>query len=186
MQNSGRMPSFIATRRCLIYVKLPTIKCLCVCTHSPGAAHRAGVEPCAGHRVHSAWGPCTTPAVSCCKGAMNTPWSESLMEILSALKHRNEDVKHHRPMAQNFSQNHWVYIAARVSSMRSAVWPKREMSRWEELGRKVLWGNTSPCSSIGEAVLFRGTDALRLHRAHHLWTTNNALVHFQCSHSANS
>lgn len=32
MQNSGRMPSFIATRWCLIYLRLPTIKCLCVCT----------------------------------------------------------------------------------------------------------------------------------------------------------
>lgn len=46
MQNSGRMPSFITTRRCLIYAKLPTIKCLCVRVHMcpatcwvPGAAH---------------------------------------------------------------------------------------------------------------------------------------------------
>lgn len=71
---------------------------------------------------------------------MSTPWSESLMEILSegTKTHRNKDMKHHCPMAHDISQNHWVYIAASITSMRSAVWPKREVSRWEEWEKNPL------------------------------------------------
>lgn len=43
--------------------------------------------------------------------------------------------------------------------------PKGKQARWEEL-RRVLWNNTFPFSSSGEAVLFGGIHAPRLHAAH--------------------
>lgn len=70
MQTSGRMPSFIATRTCLIYAKLPTIKRLRVCVHTRAATCSGprSCRPCCAHPPCARLSPGPAGATSAAQG----------------------------------------------------------------------------------------------------------------------
>lgn len=91
-------------------------------------------------------GPSSAPAVSCCKGAMNTARSKSLMEILTVLKHTGVrmwsiTVPWHRTSPKT---------TASMTSMRSVAWPKKGSEQVGGMEKKILSDNTFPCSCSGE------------------------------------
>lgn len=153
MQNSGRMPSFIATRRCLIYVKLPTIKCLCVCTHSPGAAHCARAEPCAGAQsaqwLRSLHHSCSVLLQGSHQHSM-VRVTDGNIECLSAFKHSGIRMWSITAPWHRTSLKTTAFTLQPASPLWEVL--QRPKGKWAggRNGKKILWANTFPSSCSGE------------------------------------